>query len=116
VRDRLMGLARMATALRFPIPLEGMPEPVRALVLAPPGIAATAPDRPDAPAAARERARLSALLRTSCAAAGHAFADAAEAIPVPGPDGVHFGPDENAALGRLAADAIARSLDLQRGP
>jgi hypothetical protein len=50
------------------------------------------------------------MLQSACAQAGYAFADAAQAVPVPGPDGVHFGPAENAALGALAARAIREAF------
>jgi lysophospholipase L1-like esterase len=107
---RIMALAGAAARVMMPIPLEGMPAPARVLVLSPVGIRPDAPDRADPARAEAERARLAGLLRDACAAAGHAFADAARAVPVPGPDGVHFGPAENAALGALAARAIREAL------
>lgn len=110
VRDRIMTLAAIVPRIVMPAPLEGMPAPARALVLAPVGISPLAPDRVDPARAEAERVRLAGLLRAACAGAGIAFADAGEAVPVPGPDGVHFGPEENAALGALAADAIRAAL------
>lgn len=110
VCDRIMGLAHLVGRVVMPVPLEGMPGPARVLVLAPVGIRPDAPDRADPAKAEAERARLVPLLRNACAQAGYAFADAAEAVPVPGPDGVHFGPAENAALGALAARAIAKAF------
>lgn len=110
VRDRIMTLAGIVPHIVMPVPLDGMPAPARALVLAPVGIRPDAPDRVDPARAEAERVRLAGLLRAACADAGVAFADAGAAVPVPGPDGVHFGPSENAALGALAADAIRAAL------
>lgn len=109
VAERIFALARIVGAMMFPIALEGMPRPARVVVLSPPGIAA-AIDRPSAHLAEAARAKLAVILRENASIRGYAFADAAQAIPVPGPDGVHFGPAENAALGALAATAIREAL------
>jgi lysophospholipase L1-like esterase len=107
---RLMRLAGMVGQVMLPAPLEGMPAPARVLVLSPIAINPNAADRADPARSSAERARLAPLLAEACASSGHAFADGALAVQIAGIDGVHIGPAENAALGALAATAIAQAL------
>jgi lysophospholipase L1-like esterase len=112
IAARIVGLVRIARRLRFPVPLEGMPRPARALVLAPPGIA-PAPDRPTAIAAEATRVALLSLLAARADAEGFHLVDAAAAVPIPHVDGVHLTPEHHAALGPLLAAGVRAALDAE---
>ena len=102
---RFVAMAELIASFRFPVPLADMAVPIRALILSPPAFA----EQPNNPAWAADearRARMPALLRAAGAQHGFAVADAAEAVPVPGSDGLHFGAEAHARLGRLVAGAL----------
>jgi hypothetical protein len=50
------------------------------------------------------------VLQAEAAARGFRVFDGAEAVPVPGPDGLHFDAPAHRRLGLLAARAIAEAL------
>jgi lysophospholipase L1-like esterase len=106
---RLVDMAGLITGYRFPVPLAGMAVPLRALILSPPAFSAQ-PGNPLWQADEARRARLPALLRAAGADHGFAVADAAEAVPVPGADGLHFGAEAHARLGALVARALRTLL------
>lgn len=103
---RLIEMASLITGFRFPAPLADMAVPLRAVMVSPPAFAAQ-PNNPVWQADEARRAAVPALLREAGVVHGFAVVDGAEAVPVPGADGLHFGPDAHERLGGLVAGALA---------
>lgn len=110
--SRLVDMAALITAFRFPAPLADMGVPLRAVLVSPPAFAAQ-PNNPAWQADEARRAAVPALLREAGATHGFEAVDGAEAVPVPGADGLHFGAEAHARLGRLVAEALAKLFDNQ---
>jgi lysophospholipase L1-like esterase len=106
---RIGALADAIGAFRFPIALEGQTYPIRTLVMAPTAIGDT-PGNPAGLRAEAARRRCLPALRALGLARGFSVFDGAEAVPAPGPDGLHFDAQAHRRLGVLAARAIREAL------
>lgn len=106
---RIGALAGAVAAFRLPIAMEGQAYPIRTLAMAPTGIA-QAPGAANGARAEAARRRCLPALQAEAAARGFRVFDGAEAVPTPGPDGLHFDADVHRRLGLLAARAIAEAL------
>lgn len=103
---RYIAMARLIIDYRFRAPLVDMAVPLRAVMVAPPAFSA----QPNNPAWQTDEARRAALLPLlQAAGAEHGFVvvDGAQAVPVPGADGLHFGAEAHDRLGRLIAATLA---------
>ena len=106
---RIAALADVVSAFKLPIALEGQRYPIRTLVMAPTGIGDT-PNNPNGLKAEAARVRNLPELRAEAERKGFQVFDGAEAVPVPGPDGLHFDAAAHRRLGILAARAIREAL------
>lgn len=108
--ERLVRLHEVVAAFTFPIELEGQAKPMKTVFMAPTAIGPIA-NNPNW--ARAEDTRRAALSHIQAAAAQHGFSvfDGAQAVPVPGPDGLHFGREAHRRLGLLAADAIRTAIE-----
>lgn len=110
---RYVAMARLITDYRFRAPLVDMAVPLKAVMVAPPAFAAQ-PNNPAWQADEARRAALTPLLQAAGEQHGFMVVDGAEAVPVPGSDGLHFGADAHDRLGRLVAAALRDLFPDQR--
>jgi lysophospholipase L1-like esterase len=103
--ERIVKLCDVVAKFNFPIPLDGQAKPMKSIVMAPTAIGPMA-SNPNWVRA--EETRVHALPLLQAAAREHSFTvfDGAQAVPKPGADGLHFGPDAHGRLGLLAAATI----------
>jgi lysophospholipase L1-like esterase len=107
--QRLITLCSVINKFNLPIPLEGQGKPIKAMLMAPTAIGPM-PNNPNWERAETTRKRALPLLKAAGLEHGFSVFDGAQAVPAPGPDGLHFGPDGHQRLGLIAAAAIREAL------
>jgi lysophospholipase L1-like esterase len=107
--ERLVRLCQVVSQFSFPIALEGQAKPMKAVIMAPTAIGPI-PNNPNWAKAEATRLQALPLLQAEARRLGFIVFDGAEAVPKPGADGLHFGPEDHRRLGLLAAAAITSTL------
>jgi lysophospholipase L1-like esterase len=107
--QRLITLCSVINKFTLPIPLEGQGKPIKAMLMAPTAIGPM-PNNPNWERAETTRKQALPLLKAAGLEHGFSVFDGAQAVPAPGPDGLHFGPDGHQRLGLIAAAAIREAL------
>lgn len=103
--ERIEAMVRRIQGFKLPAPLKGMDRPPWVLIVAPPGLTASAA-YPNAQQAEEKRAAVAQALIGHATALGYHFVDAASVIQTLHGDGVHLDAPAHQELGALIAQAV----------